>query len=143
MVNQMLPWVLPSVAEPSAASVEARIREAMGVAALLDDSEQRYLIQLRAAWPIMSKDKWDDPEPVRNRRERPDIRSISRMDEVLDWLWWIEDHRARKIVMARRAGASWRVIVDKSGFGRTWCIASFHKGLHTVCCALRERGHKM
>ena len=94
------------------AQVEARLRDAMATAAMLDDSERHYLASLRSAMPTPLPDRrrdYADEEP-RTARPRPTSDAIGLMDEALAWLWWIDDVMAHAVVMAVKALATAEIL---------------------------------
>jgi hypothetical protein len=71
-------------------------------------------------WPTMFVEFADrvgqEPEPM--RLPPPSPAAISRMEETLLWLRWLEPIDA-KIVWARATGERWKSICWKTGLGRT------------------------
>src|SRR6185503_9087301 len=71
-------------------------------------------------WPAMMAEFSDlvGREPERLRRGPPAPDAISRMDEALQWLQWL-DPTERKIVWLRVSGERWKDICWRVGLART------------------------
>ena len=71
---------------------------------------------LRAQWPdvVHRAEEAYGWTAERMRPPRPSPAQITRMDEALGWLLWLDDDQ-RKIVWARCMGLSWRRIEDIDG----------------------------
>lgn len=68
-------------------------------------------------------------EPPRHTRLRPSAEAISRMDETLDWLKWLEPVD-RKIVWLRASGERWKTVCWKVGLQRA---AAHEHWLYALC----------
>lgn len=68
-------------------------------------------------------------EPVPMRRPRPSPDAISRMEETLRWLLWLEPMDA-KIVWMRATGERWKAICWKVGLSRA---AANERWLYGLC----------
>ena len=68
-------------------------------------------------------------EPTRLRRPPPAPDAISRMEEALGWLRWLEPADA-KIVWLRATGERWKAICWKVGLART---AANQRWLYALC----------
>ena len=82
-------------------------------------------------WPTMMREFSDlvGQEPVRMRRPPPPPDAISRMEEALDWLRWLEPEDAR-IVWMRASGDRWKTICWKVGLQRS---AANERWLYALC----------
>jgi hypothetical protein len=92
-------------------------------------------------WPTMLREFADlvGQEPARMRRPPPAPDAISRMEEALDWLRWLEPQDA-KIVWLRASGDRWKVICGKVGLSRT---AANDRWLYALCViSWRLQGRK-
>ncbi len=91
-------------------------------------------------WPAMMAEFSDliGREPGRLRRGPPAPDAISRMDETLDWLRWLEPVDAR-IVWLRATGARWKAICYKVGLGRS--AANEHWRYALCLISFRLNGH--
>ena len=71
---------------------------------------------LRSQWPDVVH-RFEEAygwTATRMRPPRPSPSEITRMDEAIGWLLWLEGEE-RKLVWARSAGLSWRRIEDMDG----------------------------
>ena len=89
-------------------------------------------VELRAAWPDVVHD-WMayGYNPARSLRAAPSQEAISRLDEVLSWLHWLNRDQ-RVIVWARAQGWTWRKIMaldDEERLGR----GRQERQLRTIC----------
>jgi uncharacterized protein DUF6362 len=82
-------------------------------------------------WPAMMAEFADliGREPERLRRGPPAPDAISRMDEAIGWLRWLEPAEA-KIVWLRASGVRWKEICWKVGLART---AANQRWLYALC----------
>jgi len=82
-------------------------------------------------WPTMMKEFSDlvGQEPVRMRRPPPPPDAISRMEQTLEWLRWLEPEDAR-IVWMRASGERWKAICWKVGLART---AANQRWVYALC----------
>ena len=49
----------------------------------------------------------------------PSAAAISRMEETLEWIFWLDDEDERRLVWLRAARVPWRPICYRIGCGRT------------------------
>jgi hypothetical protein len=93
-------------------------------------------------WPKMVVEFADrvgqQPEPMRLPQPSPD--AISRMEEALGWLHWLEPIDA-KIVWLRAAGEPWKAICWKVGLVRS--AAHQHRQYALSVIVLRLSGRKV
>jgi len=84
-----------------------------------------------STWPKIVHDFADrvEQEPRPLSRPRPSPEAISRMEETLRWLPWLEPIDAR-IVWLRASGERWKTICWKVGLGRT---AANQHWLYALC----------
>ena len=93
-------------------------------------------------WPRMLYEFSDlvGQEPPRATRVRPNADAISRMEETLDWLKWLEP-TDRKVVWLRASGERWKTVCWKVGLQRA---AAHEHWLYALCViAWRLNGHHM
>jgi|SRR5579871_1674558 len=77
----------------------------------------------RVAWPEIVRRTWHDAaKGTRNRPPLPDMASVTRMDEALNWLLFLvpgnlaiggRRERLLEVVWARALGVSWRRLEDR------------------------------
>jgi Domain of unknown function (DUF6362) len=90
-------------------------------------------------WPRILSEFSDlvSREPTRGTRVAPSANAISRMEEALEWLKWLEP-MDRKIVWLRASGMRWKNVCGIVGLGRAACHEHW---LHALCLiALRLSG---
>ena len=58
-------------------------------------------------------------EKLPMRMGPPSADAISRMEEVLDWIWWLDDEEERRLVWLRAERVIWKRICWRLGCGRT------------------------
>lgn len=58
-------------------------------------------------------------EKLPMRMGPPSADAISRMEEVLDWIWWLDDEDERRLVWLRAERVIWKRICWRLGCGRT------------------------
>ncbi len=49
----------------------------------------------------------------------PSAEAISKMEEVLEWIWWLDDEDERRLVWLRDERVVWKRICWRLGCGRT------------------------
>ena len=59
----------------------------------------------------------------------PSALAITRMEECLEWVMWLEEEEERHVVWMRAQNICWKLICRKIGYGRT-------KAWQIYCCAL-------
>ena len=89
---------------------------------------------LRSQWPDVVHRFEEAYGAERMRPPRPSPAEITRMDEAIGWLLWL-DGEERKLVWARSAGLSWRRIEDMDG-------RSVRTLQHLYATALRRIFHR-
>jgi flavin-binding protein dodecin len=82
-------------------------------------------------WPKVLREFADlvGQEPAPMRRPRPSPNAISRMEETLDWLKWLEPID-RKVVWLRASGERWKTVCWKVGLRRA---AAHEHWLYALC----------
>jgi hypothetical protein len=93
-------------------------------------------------WPRMLYEFSDlvSQEPSRITRVRPNAAAISRMEETLDWLKWL-DTIDRKVVWLRASGERWKTVCWKVWLHRA---AAHEHWLYALCViAWRLNGHHL
>ena len=58
-------------------------------------------------------------EKLPMRMGPPSAEAISRMEEVLDWIWWLDDEDERRLIWLRAERVIWKRICWRLGCGRT------------------------
>ena len=91
-------------------------------------------------WPTMMREFSDlvGQEPVRMRRPPPPPDAISRMEEALDWLRWLEPQDA-KILWSRASGDSWKMVCRKVGLSRNMANERWLYALCVISWKLQGR----
>lgn len=104
------------MADWTPACVEARLHEAADVMARLPDVRVQGYFNL---WPKVLHEFSDlvGQEPVRLKRPPPLPDAISRMEETLGWLRWLEAEDA-KLAWARAEHTPWKPICWRFGISR-------------------------
>lgn len=117
--------------------VEERIVEAADVLRRLPEERVRGYF---GAWPEVVHDFADkvgqEPRPM--RRPPPSAGAISRMDETLPWLSWLEP-TAAKIIWLRAAGERWKTICWTVGLQRSAAHQHWLYGLCVISLKLNRR----
>lgn len=93
-------------------------------------------------WPKVLREFADlvGQEPVPMRRPRPSPEAISRMEETLGWLLWLEPMDA-KIVWRRATGERWKAICGIVGLTRS---AAHQHWIFALCViSLRLNGRRI
>ena len=122
----------------TAALVEERLVEAADVLKRLPEVKVRGYFN---TWPQMVHEFADlvGQEPRRLRRPPPTSAAISRMEEALPWLQWLEPELA-KLVWARAEGTPWKPICWTVGLQRS---AAHEHWLYALCViAFRLNGRR-
>lgn len=74
-----------------------------------------------SGWPDMVYTTWEilaqETLPMRLGSPPPD--QISRMEEVLNWMWLIDSIEERQLIWLRARKVPWRPICAAMGYGRT------------------------
>jgi hypothetical protein len=68
---------------------------------------------IRTAAEILQEEK------LPMRMGPPSAEAISRMEEVLVWLWWLDDEDERRLIWLRAERVVWKRICWRLGCGRT------------------------
>ena len=117
--------------------VEERIVEAVDVLCRLPEEKVRGYF---GVWPEVVRDFADkvgqEPQPM--RRPPPSAAAITRMDETLPWLAWIDPLDA-KIVWLRASGKPWKTICWTVGVARTAAHQHWMYGLCVIAWKLNGR----
>ena len=93
--------------------VKARLAEAADTLRRLPSARIRARL---TAWPdvVQSASTAYGYEAARTRPAAPTPEAISRMDETLAWLFWVENE-GRRLLWARAMGVPWRRLEDLDG----------------------------
>ncbi len=74
-----------------------------------------------SSWPEMVYTTWEilaqETRPLRLGAPTPD--AISRMEEVLNWIWLIDSTHDRQLIWLRAKRIPWKAICRAMGYGRT------------------------
>ena len=89
------------------------------------------------AWPEIVYTAWEleMQEKLPLRLGSPPADQISRMEEVLGWLWWL-DVDERNLVWLRAGGVRWKVICYKIGYCRETMRTKHKIALTKICVRL-------
>ena len=104
------------MAEWTASRVEEWLEAAANVLKRLPEERVRGYA---SAWPPIVHDLADqaEQEPVALRRPPPSASAITRMDEAMVWLAWLDPTDA-KLVWLRASGHRWKAVCWKLGISR-------------------------
>ncbi len=117
------------------AEVEERLAEAADILRRLPESR----VQGHAStWPPYVREYWESYgiAEVKLRRPPPSAAAITRMDEALPWLTWLDPVDA-KIVWLRANGDRWKVICWSVGMQRSAVHQHWLYGLCVIAWRLR------
>ncbi len=81
---------------------------------------------------LPEKDHAETTASSRSRLPPPGAAQISRMDEALEWILWL-DESERKLVWARALGMSWRMVCWRLGCSRTTAWRNWTAALQKIC----------
>jgi hypothetical protein len=115
--------------------VAARFEEAVDTLARLPDDGCQ---NVRCLWPEIvrtQKEKLEECADVR-RIIPPSPSAISRMYEVLEWMFILRDEAERKIIWMRAEDKDWKEICWRVGFGRTKATEIRNKALLKIATYL-------
>ena len=117
--------------------VAARLADCMKVLAARRNTEMRWLRGEGGTMPDVVLPRWEVARgmPNRMRDALPEPSRVSDADEAVGWLLWIENPR-RTVVMARSAGAKWRVICDRVEISPPTAHKYFREGLEAIAARL-------
>lgn len=125
------------MAEWTREQVEERLVEAADVMKRLPEEKvQGYF----STWPAILRE-WGDlvgqaPQPM--RMPPPSPQAISRMDETLTWLRWLEPDEAR-LVWARAEGTPWKPICWRFGISRATANRRWQYGIAVIVWRLNGK----
>jgi hypothetical protein len=121
------------------AMVEQRLEEAVDT---LDRLPEERVRGFYSYWPDMISDFSDKvgqtPDPM--RRPPPSPAAISRMDEVLTWMKFLDPEDAR-LVWARAERTPWKQICWRFGIARATACRRWQYGIAVI--TLRLNGHRV
>ena len=117
--------------------VEARLREAADVMRRLPPVRVQGYYNL---WPKIRHEFADlvGQEPPRLKRPPPAPDAISRMEEALDWLRWLEAEDG-KLVWARAERTPWKMICWRFGIARATAHRRWEYALSVITWRLNGR----
>jgi hypothetical protein len=117
--------------------VEERLVEAAGVMKRLPEVKVPGYF---STWPKIVHDFADrveqEPEPL--SRPRPSPEAISRMEQALDWLGWLEPVDA-KIVWSRAEGTAWKMICYRFAISRATAHRRWQYALSVIAWQLNDK----
>jgi hypothetical protein len=127
------------MADWTPACVESRLHEAADVMKRLPEVRVQGYYSL---WPKVLAEFSDlvGQEPQRLKRPPPSPDAISRMEETLGWLRWLEAEDA-KLAWARAERTPWKMICWRFGIGRATAHRRWQYVLSLI--AWRLSGHKL
>lgn len=125
------------MAEWTRNQVEERLYEAADVMKRLPPVKAQGYYNL---WPSIVREFADlvGQEPPRLRRPPPAPAAISRMEETLGWLVWLEPDEAR-LVWMRAERARWRTICQRFGIARATAHRRWEYALSVIVWRLDKR----
>lgn len=117
--------------------VEDRLIEAADVLKRLPDNRVHGYYAL---WPKMIPEFSDlvGQEPPKLRRPPPPPEAISRMEQTMPWLTWLEPQDA-KLVWARAERSRWKLICWQFGIARATAHRRWLYGLAVIAWRLNGR----
>ena len=117
--------------------VEDQLLEAADVLTRLPDVRVHGYYGL---WPKMILQFSDlvGQEPPKLRRPPPSPEAITRMEQAMPWLTWLEPQDA-KLVWARAERSPWKLICWRFGFSRATANRRWEYGLSTIAWRLNGR----
>ncbi len=94
----------------------------------------------QSAWPEVVLNFWDayDLESPPDRPSCPSPAAIKRMDEVLNWIYWIKQPRHRQVVWARSLGVKPGGLARRMGVHRETIRAWYKAGVRDIAERLAE-----
>ncbi len=117
--------------------IEERMAEAADTLRRLPDTRIQGFF---STWPATLRDYWESYglEEVRVRRGPPSHAAVSRMDESLVWLTWLDPADAR-IVWMRAAGEPWKAVCWRVGLARSAAHQHWMYGICVIAWRLNGR----
>ena len=118
-------------------AVEARLDEAADVMRRLPAVRMQGYF---STWPTIVPEFSDlvGQEPMPLRRSPPAPSAITRMDETLGWLRWLEPDDA-KLVWMRAEGKPWKAVCWRFGLARSTANRRHEYALNLIAWRLRKR----
>lgn len=101
---------------------------------------------MKAGWPDVARSAWEAfnaeaPEKTRVIRSAPSPALISRMDEAIRWLLWIERGTA-VIVWAKASGVKWRTLEHRLGLSESTLRNRRREAIVTIAAERVRHGKK-
>lgn len=124
------PWNAQMVAE--------RLEEAVDTLRRLPVKDLKPM-GFRASWPVMLQDlcEADGPADVRVKMGPPTSDAIDRMDEVMEWLRWLEPDDVQ-LLWLRAELVPWKMIMRKLGKIRSTLVHRRNMALARIAVALNR-----
>ena len=117
--------------------VEERLEEAAEIMKRLPAVKPQ---QIRSAWPPIIQEFWEaygwNETHVRLGPPPPD--AITRMDECMEWLRWLERDQMQ-LVWARAERIPWKVILNRLGVSRATAWRNWSLALSELAIRLNSR----
>ena len=93
------------------------------------------------SWPDIVRTVWEklqeDNGPT--RLGPPSPAAISRMEETLNWIFWLDTEEERRLVWLRAAGVPWKPICWRLGCGRTTAHYRYRVALFKIVTHLNAK----
>lgn len=117
-----------------AGEVKARLRESAEVLKCMRLGCRDIPVRVSSAWPDVVRQGLDAcmPSAPARRPPPPSAAAISRADEAVLWLLWL-DESPRRIVWARAGNIPWRRLEDMDGRSHTTLRRIETAALETIC----------
>jgi hypothetical protein len=98
-----------------------------------------------STWPAVIREFYEayGSEPARIRLGPPTAAAITRMDEALEWLRWLDDPEDVRVVWARACGLPWKLLCYRFGAGRTTLWRRWSMAMITIAARLRAPAPRM
>lgn len=95
-----------------------------------------------STWPPILRDVAEQLAETRApfRLGPPAPEAISRMEQTLNWIYWLEDEDERRLVWLRAARVPWRPICWQIGYSRTKAWLMWKSALEHIATQLNRNG---
>ena len=97
-----------------------------------------------SGWPDIVYTTWEilaqETLPMRLGSPTPD--AISRMEEVLNWMWLIDSVEERQLIWLRAKRVPWKAICRAMGYGRTKLWQDWVAALVTLSYRIEKQQKK-
>lgn len=92
-----------------------------------------------SSWPAIIRTYWElycDGE-ARPRRFAATPKSVTEMDETLEWLRWV-DPKYAKVIWSRACHIPWRLMAERLGVSRQTVSEYYKRGLEIIAARLNQ-----